>query len=161
MESLFFFFACETFQNLPFKQLNHTFATRRGGIKKLSSSLSIFFFYLSLSQKNLPLSGNISHFSRAHATSTVHSSHCSSPDASSFGSLYKDPTLSLQGLKANDTSEQNTMGTVAQNQACFPQDENFFLLLSADPYMYELLIKRTTVQHPVASYHPFFCIKFN
>lgn len=42
LKSLFFFFACETFQNLPFKQLNHTFATRRGGIKKLSSSLSIF-----------------------------------------------------------------------------------------------------------------------
>lgn len=30
-----------------------------------------------------------------------------------------DPTLSLHGLQANDTSEQNTMGTVAQYQACF------------------------------------------
>lgn len=33
-----------------------------------------------------------------------------------------DPTLSAR-LKANDTSEQITMGTVAQYQACFPQKD--------------------------------------
>lgn len=49
-------------------------------------------------QISILLSGNIN---RAHATSTLHSSHCSSPDASCFfGSFCTDPTRLTHGLEA-------------------------------------------------------------
>lgn len=106
-----------------FKQLNHTLATRRGGIKK-SREKGLIFFPLrsSLAPKNLPSLRQHQSFRRSpRKTSTVHSSHCSSPVASLLDHYTWIP-LSLHGLQANDTSEQNTMGTVEQYQACLPQE---------------------------------------
>lgn len=110
---------------LPFKQLNHTCATCRGGIKKSpESAFLLFFFLISPVLHPSPEIGltSFSRSCRAHATSTVHSSHCFSPDASLLDHYTWIP-LSLHGLEANDTSERNTVGTVAQYRtACFPTE---------------------------------------
>lgn len=99
------------------------------GRKNLETAFSLHSVFLKTSPvlhpspKELLLSGNISHYFRAHATSTVHSTHCFPPDASLLDH-YTWILLSLHGLEANDTSEQITMGTVVQFQtACFPQKD--------------------------------------
>lgn len=105
---------------LHIKKLNHTFATRRGGIKKSLESaflfpLPFFFFSSPILRPSPKIFLNPSlrqHQSFQLSLRNIHSPFFSLflPRCLSFLDHYTWIPLSLHGLKANDTSEQNTMG---------------------------------------------------
>lgn len=80
-----------------------------------------FFFLFALVKFPKSAFSQATSVASVEPTQNIHSPFFSLffPSCLSFGSLYMDPTLSA---RPRGTSEQNTMGTVEQYHAYFPQE---------------------------------------